>query len=448
MAHTTSESRNVGDVPVSLMAAGALLEHLGRSNSARSSLAGRIRAKRKDSVLCDICQRLVEYAAEAKQPWSMRKRFAFAFHGSPTIGPFGPSLDTSKLRDKASSCGFCGVLLSILGGPDGINLHQAMIYNNPAYNQFQMYDENGISDPNAYGKKTYYRFRARIANEFDESYNSRMVLNLELEISLRTQAATARREHDSVVARHLDIFKTTGPLILPFDHRLDPLGKTSWIRGLLRGQQLHPHEHLPRTTPTRLLDLTNKARLRVVKSDTIQSLNERTSHVRYVALNHRWGASQHLTLTESNLVQLRDGFHVETLPGTFRDAVFFAQHLGFRYLWIDALCIVQDSTSDWLQESQIMGDIFMNAKVTFAIHCAEDDAEGFCNARFRDVTQYSIKSTILKCTCASPRIRNMTSQTADSHGEDGYGFSFNSATSHSLISQPLPATGITRACPF
>jgi hypothetical protein len=36
---------------------------------------------------------------------------------------------------------------------------------------------------------------------------------------------------------------------------------------------------------------------------------------------------------------------------TFRGAIEMTRKLGFRYLWIDSLCIVQNDEDDWKQES-------------------------------------------------------------------------------------------------
>lgn len=34
------------------------------------------------------------------------------------------------------------------------------------------------------------------------------------------------------------------------------------------------------------------------------------------------------------------------LPKTGQDAVFIVRKLGFRYLWVDSLCIIQDDEDD------------------------------------------------------------------------------------------------------
>jgi hypothetical protein len=97
----------------------------------------------------------------------------------------------------------------------------------------------------------------------------------------------------------------------------------------------------------------------------------------YVALSHLWGSSQHFTATTANLTLLTAGFSSDRLPQTFRDAIFTTRQLGYEYIWIDSLCIVQDDTKDWLRESEKIADVYKDAEFTIAAHCAADDSEGF-----------------------------------------------------------------------
>lgn len=40
---------------------------------------------------------------------------------------------------------------------------------------------------------------------------------------------------------------------------------------------------------------------------------------------------------------------LDNLPPTIQDALRVTQTLGFQYIWIDALCIMQDSEDDKLE---------------------------------------------------------------------------------------------------
>jgi hypothetical protein len=50
--------------------------------------------------------------------------------------------------------------------------------------------------------------------------------------------------------------------------------------------------------------------------------------------------------------------------------------LGFQYLWIDALCIIQDSKSDWLVESSKMGDIYAQSALNIAATASKNGRQG------------------------------------------------------------------------
>ena len=43
-----------------------------------------------------------------------------------------------------------------------------------------------------------------------------------------------------------------------------------------------------------------------------------------------------------------------------------ASELGYRYTWIDSLCIIQDSTEDWNEESRLMAGVYSNAVFNIA----------------------------------------------------------------------------------
>lgn len=55
---------------------------------------------------------------------------------------------------------------------------------------------------------------------------------------------------------------------------------------------------------------------------------------------------------------------VSQLAANFQDTLKIVRELGLRYLWIDSLCILQDSASDWRVESANMAAVYQNAAVT------------------------------------------------------------------------------------
>jgi len=67
----------------------------------------------------------------------------------------------------------------------------------------------------------------------------------------------------------------------------------------------------------------------------------------------------------------------DTLPKSFQDAVLVASHLGIARIWIDSLCIIQDSEADWETECPLMANIYSNALLTIAASDAPNSLTGF-----------------------------------------------------------------------
>lgn len=98
---------------------------------------------------------------------------------------------------------------------------------------------------------------------------------------------------------------------------------------------------------------------------------------RYVALSHRWATSCcPQALKTTNLQQYQASIPTSQLPQNFIDAIAITEVLGLTYLWIDCLCIIQDSTIDWEIESAKMDAVYLNATVTIAAGAAEDANQG------------------------------------------------------------------------
>ncbi|KAG4441544.1 hypothetical protein IFR05_003001 [Cadophora sp. M221] len=103
---------------------------------------------------------------------------------------------------------------------------------------------------------------------------------------------------------------------------------------------------------------------------------------RYAALSHRWTtASEQFCTTKDNLEQHMDGIKFEDLPRTFQDSIFLCLEHGIRYLWIDCLCIIQDSDEDWQNECQNMCSIFEKSFITFSALRSGEDGGGLFHER-------------------------------------------------------------------
>lgn len=122
--------------------------------------------------------------------------------------------------------------------------------------------------------------------------------------------------------------------------------------------------------PTRVLMLSEgrAPHLHICKS---------TEKGRYIALSHRWGSYKPLVTTLSNLDDHMAGISWGETSKTFQYAIIICQRLGVDFIWIDSLCIIQDSTADWETEAAQMSSIYSNAWVTTAADGASDPHEGF-----------------------------------------------------------------------
>ncbi|KAI0663662.1 heterokaryon incompatibility protein-domain-containing protein [Cubamyces menziesii] len=140
-----------------------------------------------------------------------------------------------------------------------------------------------------------------------------------------------------------------------------------------RALSIHADDSAP--LPTRLIDCTDPDRPRIVQP---------TPGARggYAALSYVWGEEQPHRTTVANLASyMREGIESDTLPQTIRDAIHVAHALGMRFLWVDSLCIVQDSREDKHRELRCMRDIYRHAYFTIDALAAKTVSAGFLQDR-------------------------------------------------------------------
>lgn len=105
-------------------------------------------------------------------------------------------------------------------------------------------------------------------------------------------------------------------------------------------------------------------------------IEEIQGNIQYLALSHCWGEAQSLQLTRDQFNTFVERIPLESLPKTFLDAVVVTVRLGYQYIWIDALCIIQDCPRDRELEINRMGDIYRNCLCTIAALSARNSNEG------------------------------------------------------------------------
>jgi len=111
--------------------------------------------------------------------------------------------------------------------------------------------------------------------------------------------------------------------------------------------------------PARLIEVGEVGSLTVRVRET-SDLNLSVSN-EYMTLSHCWGLVVPKKLLTTNYLTMLEGIRVGDLPTTFAEAVQVARRLRIGYLWIDSLCIIQDSAEDWGMESIRMFHIYQNS---------------------------------------------------------------------------------------
>lgn len=123
-------------------------------------------------------------------------------------------------------------------------------------------------------------------------------------------------------------------------------------------------------TPIRLIDTT--------KSCITAPLPGDEPHV-YIALSYTWGNIDPLVLKKDNEAFLREEGALEKyesqLPVTIIDAISLCRMLEWRYLWVDSLCICQD-TVDKHNQIQQMDRIYEEAFLTIVAAAGKDANAG------------------------------------------------------------------------
>ncbi|KAA8577101.1 hypothetical protein MFRU_023g00170 [Monilinia fructicola] len=101
----------------------------------------------------------------------------------------------------------------------------------------------------------------------------------------------------------------------------------------------------------------------------------------YVCLIYCWGEDGlHITSSTNNSSRFN---HIDSdeLPLTILDAITITRQLGFNYIWIDSLCIIQDSAKDKNIELAKMTEIYKNSQLTIIAASAKDVTQGFLGSR-------------------------------------------------------------------
>ncbi len=145
--------------------------------------------------------------------------------------------------------------------------------------------------------------------------------------------------------------------------------------------------------PSRLIDVDppgDKACV-LVPSSKVDKREE------YMALSYCWGGPQRIVATTENINLLEKVIEVEKLELTIQDAIEITRRLGVRYLWVDALCILQNCDTDKKHEIPRMGSIYKNSAATIFAASTLKASEGFLRAPHDPLQSFRFELTLEDC---------------------------------------------------
>ncbi|EEU41198.1 uncharacterized protein NECHADRAFT_83370 [Fusarium vanettenii 77-13-4] len=102
----------------------------------------------------------------------------------------------------------------------------------------------------------------------------------------------------------------------------------------------------------------------------------------YATVSYVWGTKhsrQHATRISTIQSRRKSGglsAVIRELPKALRESIDLVRGLGIRYMWIDALCIVQDSSHSWNLNARAMHLIYGNSTITICAADGEDASTG------------------------------------------------------------------------
>jgi hypothetical protein len=137
-----------------------------------------------------------------------------------------------------------------------------------------------------------------------------------------------------------------------------------------------------RWMPKRVLEI-NGHDLRLVTTSKMETKQ-------YATMSYCWGTdSKEHQLTKDNFTEYEKHISLRKMPTTIRDALYLVRLLNIRYVWIDAMCIVQDDNEDWVLESQKMHRTYSCARICIsALQSRGSDAGLFAQREQPEETAY------------------------------------------------------------
>ncbi|KAJ3493572.1 hypothetical protein NLG97_g4647 [Lecanicillium saksenae] len=140
------------------------------------------------------------------------------------------------------------------------------------------------------------------------------------------------------------------------------------------------HKSEAKFFPTRLIDVGDST------TSPVRLIESPTAPLEYLALSHCWGKQpMRKRLLQADLEAMKLDIRLDDLSQNFQDAISITRGIGVRYIWIDSLCIIQDSTddTDWDREAKLMGHVYANSLCVLSATASAESDEGFFRRKIK-----------------------------------------------------------------
>ncbi|TGJ86178.1 hypothetical protein E0Z10_g2601 [Xylaria hypoxylon] len=167
-------------------------------------------------------------------------------------------------------------------------------------------------------------------------------------------------------------------------HRLDWMMQT-----LAECTEKHQHDHLGKDfLPERLISVQEPVPRLVLGAD-LTTIGAGAQKPRYAALSYCWGpieeSKSQLKTTTSSIAQRQTAITDAEMTEVLRDSVTMTRALSIPYLWVDALCILQDDISDWERQCRDMAELYQSAHIVLCAASSASCLQGFLGQRGRRI---------------------------------------------------------------
>ncbi|KAI9785191.1 MAG: hypothetical protein M1839_000829 [Geoglossum umbratile] len=152
--------------------------------------------------------------------------------------------------------------------------------------------------------------------------------------------------------------------------------------------------NVPHIMPSRLLYIEYSSQSH--PTVLLVEVKEADHKIEYLAFSHCWGDCEAFKLSTANYNTSLEGIKFFELSKNSQHAIQITLRLGYSYIWIDSLCIIQDSPLDWATESAKMGNVYSNAVCTIAsTGSSSGDGGCFHERDYHSLRPYGIRVTLL-----------------------------------------------------